>query len=79
MQFLQSVYCIYDNSFYNFLLELVFILFITVGFLFKNNVSCVKFKLNKKIGEIKQINIKNQTYYFYNDIKYILINLMGAK
>ena len=23
---------------------------------------------NHKIGEVKQINIKNRTYYFYNDI-----------
>ena len=23
------------------------------------------------MGEVKQINIKNQTYYFYNDIIYI--------
>ena len=31
------------------------------------------------MGEVKQINIKNQTYYFYNDIidfKYFKSNLL---
>ena len=27
--------------------------------------------MNIKMGEIKQVNVKNRTYYFYNDIKNI--------
>ena len=50
--------------------------------LIKNNISCSKFNTRKEIkiwwmkfhwmniemGEIKKINIKNRSYYFYNDI-----------
>ena len=33
------------------------------------NVYCAKLIMHTyKMGTIKQINIKNQTYYFYNDI-----------
>ena len=35
-----------------------------------HNKKCLSFKINYryKMGTIKQINIKNRTYYFYNDI-----------
>ena len=46
--------------------------------LIKNNVSYIKYNTHKeteiwwvwiyKMGTIKQINIKNRTYYFYNGI-----------
>ena len=35
--------------------------------------------INQKIREVKQINIKNRTYYFYNDminLKYFQPNLL---
>ena len=41
----------------------------------KNNISCIKFGTHRetkiwysyKMWEVKQINIKNRTYYFYID------------
>ena len=38
--------------------------------LINNNIYCIKFNTYKlyKMGTVKQINIKNRIYYFYNDI-----------
>ena len=53
--------------------KLVLILFITIGFWLKmfralSLVPVLKQRFNKLInGKVKQINIKNRTYFFYND------------
>ena len=31
-------------------------------------IMSIKQQFNYKMGEVKQINIKNRTYYFYNDM-----------
>ena len=46
--------------------------------LIKNNISCIKLNTHKetknlvnkiyKMGTVKQIDVKNRTYYFYNDM-----------
>ena len=38
-------------------------------------IMSIKEQFNYKMGEVKQINIKNRTYYFYND----MINLKDFK
>ena len=53
--------------------ELALILFIAIGLWLKmfhalSLVPVLKQQFNKLImGKVKQINIKNRTYYFYND------------
>ena len=58
-------------------MELLFILFITIGLWLKINFLALNLilikknnliKSNYKMETTKEINIKNQTYYFYNDI-----------
>ena len=70
-----SVCFIDDSSFLQFLLELPFVLFITIGlwlkimFLALNFVFTKKQRFGKHINwRNKQINVKNRTHYFYNDI-----------
>ena len=72
---MQSVYCIYEGSFYNFYWN--YYLFVYYNWsLIKNNASCIKFNTHKETqiwwmqhitGGIKT-NIKNRAYFFYNDI-----------
>ena len=74
---MQSLYCIDDNSFYNFTGITVYLVYYN-WYLIKNNIFCIKFNTHKnteiwqvqsyKMGTTKQIHIKNQAYYFYNII-----------
>ena len=79
MQFQHTAHCVIFDNFLQLTLELVLTLFtINMGTVMKKLMLKKNFifrqqlldtiLLNLQMGSIKKINIKNQTYYFFDDI-----------